>query len=388
MTRGGRAGRTACAMADNKFQAVFDKIENFNYEDTLKNILSATRKPNILVCGGTGVGKSSLINYIFNEQVAEVGNGAPVTSEIRRYASETASIVLYDTVGYEAGETAQQAFYDKVVRFVQETNQAGDVSAHIHLIWYCVSTANKRLTHTDINIIRMLSKCARLCVVLTQVDEATEEELNEMKQVVGETLPNLPVFSVSIDARIPADKLGWDTLVRWSMDNLDEGLRLAFAQSLDRQLDVKRAHADALIKKYVLAAGAAVATPLPMTDSAALIAIQTTMATHIFSFWGIDKGGDRVKNLFVNVIVANMGRMVSRTLLKLVPGFGSIASFVINGSVATSFTYAFGKALNELCFQLAQKVAKGRDVDVEAAISFEVLMQLVEKFYKPGKFNL
>mgnify|MGYP003588290429 CR=1 FL=1 len=372
-------------MGDNRFQAVFDKIENFNYEDTLKNILSATKKPNILVCGGTGVGKSSLINYLFNEQVAEVGNGAPVTSEIRRYASASASIVLYDTVGYEAGETAQKIFYEKVIRFVQETNKGGDVSAHIHLIWYCISTANKRLTNTDVNIIKTLSKCARLCVVLTQVDEATEEELNEMKQVVGETLPNLPVFSVSIDERIPAEKLGWDTLVRWSMDNLDEGLKLAFAQSLDRQLDVKRLHADGLIKKYVLAAGAAVATPLPMTDSAALIAIQTTMATHIFSFWGIDKGGDRVKNLFVNVIVANMGRMVSRTLLKFVPGVGSIASFLINGSVATSFTYAFGKALNEICYQLAQKVAKGKDVDVEAAISFEVLMQLVEKFYKPGK---
>jgi predicted GTPase len=74
-------------VAGEKIQALFGKIGTFNYEDTLKNILQSIKKPNILVCGGTGVGKSSLINYVFDKDVAEVGSGTAVTDEIRRYAS-------------------------------------------------------------------------------------------------------------------------------------------------------------------------------------------------------------------------------------------------------------------------------------------------------------
>ena len=76
--------------------------------------------------------------------------------------------------------------------------------------------------------------------------------------------------------------------------------------------------------------------PLPMTDSAALIAIQTTMATHLFNFWGIDRGTDKIKEVFVNVVVANTGRIFSRSLLKLIPGAGSVAAAVVNSGVATS----------------------------------------------------
>lgn len=35
-------------------------------------------KTNILIAGKSGVGKSSLLNYIFGEEVAETGAGKPV----------------------------------------------------------------------------------------------------------------------------------------------------------------------------------------------------------------------------------------------------------------------------------------------------------------------
>ena len=38
-------------------------------------------KTNILIAGKSGVGKSSLLNYIFGEEVAETGAGKPVTAE-------------------------------------------------------------------------------------------------------------------------------------------------------------------------------------------------------------------------------------------------------------------------------------------------------------------
>jgi uncharacterized protein (DUF697 family) len=181
---------------------------------------------------------------------------------------------------------------------------------------------------------------------------------------------------------MPRELVGWDKLVQWSMNNLDSGLRLAFAQALGQELDVKKAQADTIIKRYMLAAAGAVASPLPMTDSAALIALQTTMATHIFNYWGIDKTNDKIKEVFVNVVVANMGRMVSRTLLKFIPGVGTITSLIVNGSVATSFTYAFGMALNEICYHMAQRLAAGEQVNPETMLTVDFILKTVEKYYK------
>ena len=119
-----------------------------------------------------------------------------------------------------------------------------------------------------------------------------------------------------------------------------------------------------------------------MTDSAALIALQTTMATHIFNYWGIDKTNDKIKEVFVNVVVANMGRMVSRTLLKFIPGVGTITSLIVNGSVATSFTYAFGMALNEICYHMAQRLAAGEQINPETMLTVDFILKTVEKYYK------
>ena len=63
-----------------------------------KEVRSGIKKPNILVCGATGVGKSSLVNDLLNLSVnnkAEVGDdGRPRTRGVELYTSEDSSINL------------------------------------------------------------------------------------------------------------------------------------------------------------------------------------------------------------------------------------------------------------------------------------------------------
>ena len=58
-------------IAQEAINAIADKIKN------LKTL-------NIIVAGKTGVGKSTLINSVFREKLAETGMGKPVTDHMRK----------------------------------------------------------------------------------------------------------------------------------------------------------------------------------------------------------------------------------------------------------------------------------------------------------------
>lgn len=66
-----------------------------------KEVNEATKsKLNILIVGKTGYGKSTLINTIFNEKLAQSGTGKPITQEIKRYTSaKQPNLAIYDTRG-------------------------------------------------------------------------------------------------------------------------------------------------------------------------------------------------------------------------------------------------------------------------------------------------
>ena len=56
-------------------------------------------KPNIFIVGGTGVGKSTLINTVFGEEVAKTSDLNPETRGIKKFVHK--DVVLFDTEGLE-----------------------------------------------------------------------------------------------------------------------------------------------------------------------------------------------------------------------------------------------------------------------------------------------
>ena len=72
--------------------------------------------------------------WIFGKDLAEVGEGKPVTKSMNVFKSDEVPVVLYDTVGYEIGSDKQTSFLNDVVQYATN-NKSRSVNERIHLVW-------------------------------------------------------------------------------------------------------------------------------------------------------------------------------------------------------------------------------------------------------------
>ena len=76
--------------------------ESFRTEYDRQN--AALGRFNLAIFGKTGVGKSTLINAIFGEEVARTGIGEPVTKGSHLYVDKIGHLGIVDTQGLEVGK--------------------------------------------------------------------------------------------------------------------------------------------------------------------------------------------------------------------------------------------------------------------------------------------
>ena len=83
-------------------------MENFDLGETIlgkiEEAKEKTGRINILITGKTGVGKSTLINSMFQGNLAETGQGRPCTQGIKEITKEGVPISIFDTRGLEVKE--------------------------------------------------------------------------------------------------------------------------------------------------------------------------------------------------------------------------------------------------------------------------------------------
>lgn len=172
----------------------------------------------ILVVGATGAGKSSLVNLIMGRDVAVVGQGRPVSQNMDR--SEDDMIVVYDSKGYETGEESQKEFKEDLEKFVTEKGQSPTTA--INLVWYCVFAPAARIVSVDGDLLNWFAaRKIPVAMILTQVDCADEDQVNELKAEAKNISKTLPVFLSS-----------QDTEIRKILDERGEGLEAVYKWSL------------------------------------------------------------------------------------------------------------------------------------------------------------
>lgn len=321
---------------DNEFKDEFDKQ------------CADVTKANLMVVGGTGVGKSSLINLVFGKKLAKTGAGKPITRGCNRYESENIPVVIFDTEGYEIVNDKQDNsnFKREIIAEIARREQL-DLKDQIHLYWYCISASNHRITDYDIDNIKNLnSRPSKLGIVITQCDNEEVSEDDEgltsiaFRKVLKDAGIQNEVFETSTTLE---EKLQLDDLLNWSATSLSsDELKDAFIGAQQKNITLKDKQSDQAIWAAVIAAGgAAGVNPFPMSDSLALTPIQMALAARLAQIYGFNALGANALALLKTQVLSLVGKQMAASLTKLIPVLGA----VINATVAAGITKGFGNAM-------------------------------------------
>lgn len=370
------------------------------YEEVVRNewqkFTNGEKKllPNIMLLGKTGCGKSSLINLVFHRDLAPVNDVSRGTDGFITYKGEKygLGVNLIDSRGYEMEDGRGESFdfYYRSIKDEMEESRKKDPLEKIHIIWYCISVAAKKIEDYDIKVLRLLHGESelqkRVCVALTKCDQDDEDGSTAkiFKEIISaEVGSRVPVFEVSTD---PSLELDLEKIVDWSANLLDDtDLKEAFVASQMIDLKAKRKAAAERIGIYVAGAFGIGFAPIPMSDSALLIPLQITMSTHIIHIYGMENFAGISSALISDIVVSNLGKAFAGGLLKLIPGVGTWIGGAINAGVASLITSALGFAISEICYENCKKIVRGEYVDLSDMFDVETVKAHIKNYMDTHK---
>ncbi|MCJ7840035.1 50S ribosome-binding GTPase [Lederbergia sp. NSJ-179] len=344
--------------------------------DSLKAFTLDARPARFAIVGRRGAGKSSLINAVFGEKRAEIGDVKARTGagKWHRYQSDSGALEILDTRGLGEADDPEEAFskgtaLEEVQASIKEKcpdailflSKAKEVSSRIDEDIQQLLELKKTIQEVhefDVPIIG----------VVTQVDELSpksadkppfdhpvkQENILEATQVLEtklrETVSNpVKVIPVSAYMEFDHDAIVYD--IRWNIDRLLDYLieklpneaQMVLAK-LSKIKSVQKKVARRLGKSIAGITGAIGASPIPGPDLPIITGLQTTMIASIALISGQKLGKKSVVEFMgamgVNVATGMVLRQVARQLVKFIPVAGS----VISGVIATAGTYALCEA--------------------------------------------
>jgi uncharacterized protein (DUF697 family)/GTP-binding protein EngB required for normal cell division len=366
-------------------------MSNYNYdlgkifEEEYAKVKKSVNKPNILIAGATGVGKSSLINMVFGDSVAVVGTGKPVTQKIDVYENEDVDVRIFDSKGYELVSEIDDEFFLSVVKLADETKNPENA---IHLIWYCIAASGGRVTDYDMAALKAFTESEiPVAVVMTKADIASDEDVLAMKSVlptelkccVFETTTKMPEYNHLKE------------LVNWSVDKLPDSLRFAFIKSQNADLDIKRINARRYIKQQCAVAFGVGFVPIPISDAPLLVANEMALIARILYLYDLGSVSDMVKSVGLSSVLGSLltslGKTAVANLIKLIPGIGTVVGGVISGTVGSTITAAVGEATSVTAYGICKARLNGDYAKADEMIKNfgSILLDAASEWIKQGK---
>lgn len=297
--------------------------------------------------GDVNVGKSSTIDQLMGEEVANVGAKPGETIKVGKYKLKGKDkIIFYDTPG---------------LNDINESNskETLDFYKEADVILFLLNSAGTVFSKPEKKCFDEIKKVnSQIIIVLNKIDVTSEadvvEQTNFIKDHTGEDFKIVPISSRT--------GKNIDDLRDIVIDILrTRGKDILFA----RFLKDKSAIADKWILGAGVAAGSVGLLPIPGSDIIPITSIQVGLLMKLATLYDRTIPKEAAQELVISTIVGNAGKSIFRQLVKLIPGAGPI----VGAGVASAMTVALG---------YAAKYAYENDISLDA----QTLKSLFEMFRK------
>ena len=355
---------------------VEDFVEKFKQE--MKEMGHA----NLIIAGKTGVGKSTLINAAFREDLAKTGIGAPVTdeSDVKMYEKPDFPLRIYDTIGLELDEEKRKRSLDDIKKICHDSKKSNDPDRFIHVMWYCVRCEDDRLEPYEADYINEVSKEVPVILVVTKAFRKKHAE--RVIYSIEKRYPNLNVErKVAVLAQdedqtdcdedeIPKKAFGLDVLVESTAQILPEAAQKAWCNAQKASLDLKAKKAQAIVISTAITSFGEGYVPVPFSDAALLVPTQIAMLASITNIFGINVSKSLLKSIVTSLAgtagATFAGKTIVSNLLKFIPGVGTVLGGTISGTTAAILTVALGEAYIAIMKMIVNGEIKEKDLATKA----------------------
>ena len=235
-------------MAKKLIKKVKGRLSNFHEAD----------KFSILVLGKTGVGKTTLINAILDQEQKGTTIGLPMTMENPQIKHTNRNLFpaldIWDSRGLElADDFSIENSSNQVINFIKnglKKEEKFDKSVNfIHCIWYCIT--GSRIEITEIEYIKKLktiySSDKQLPIIFVYTQATNEEFVKEIKNTIIRELnePKIQFIDViSKESKIkigkktyPIQKKGLKKLMQKSIELAKIGFESAFYGNIVKEFN-------------------------------------------------------------------------------------------------------------------------------------------------------
>ena len=238
-------------------------------------------KGNVLLIGNSGVGKSTLINAVLGESLAETSCGAEgTTKELKIYENTELPFRLIDTAGFEPSWLKEFQAIQAVKKWSKETIDILRQDKKISAIWFCIDGTSRKLFGKTISNLSKATKMwesVPIIVVITKSYSVPERKENiqmvedafagqkDVKNLKG-IIPLVAATYVLNDAAYAAPE-GITELIDKTNEILPEGIRAAEHDIYSYKLKRKNVMAQSVIGTATTAGIIVGAVPIPFADA-------------------------------------------------------------------------------------------------------------------------
>lgn len=365
--------------------------------DIAQEILDMTEKEmdnlepvNILLIGKSGVGKSTLINSIFREKIADTGTGKPVTKHLQKISRVDVPVTLYDTRGLELNPKVQKQVQNEIYSVIDEKKGSKDA---IHVAYYCIQATSSRIEESEIEMIQAISEKIPVVLVLTQ---SIGEQAANFEQVLKEM--NLSVAAVHsvlaqpyvISDDYTVDAFGLTELITRTFNIIPENVRKAFTNAQQVDIERKADSAKTWARRYIVTTFGVGFIPIPFSDASLLVPMQVTLLAHITVIFGVPIDRATIMSIIAAVggtgSATYIGRSVVSNTFKLIPGVGSIVGGFISGTTASIVTRALAQSYIQVLKIMATNELEGKETSTNKLV--KMMQKQFKKYIKDNKEEL